>query len=70
MTMDFADILNTLDSRLPCGEDLEYDADFLQLQRAAAKGAFLAQHGGGHQVPAEKVADDERGDLAAVQAAR
>lgn len=36
MTMDFADILNTLDSRLPCGEDLEYDADFLQLQRAAA----------------------------------
>lgn len=36
MTMDFADILNTLDSRLPCGEDLEYDADFLQLQQAAA----------------------------------
>ncbi|MFD4836168.1 type VI secretion system protein TssA [Achromobacter sp. NPDC058515] len=34
--MDFADILNTLDSRLPCGEDLEYDADFLQLQQAAA----------------------------------
>lgn len=33
MTMEFADILNTLDSRLPCGEDLEYDADFLQLQR-------------------------------------
>lgn len=36
MTMEFADILNTLDSRLPCGEDLEYDADFLQLQQAAA----------------------------------
>lgn len=36
MTMDFADILNTLDSRLPRGEDLEYDADFLQLQQAAA----------------------------------
>lgn len=36
MTMDFADILNTLDSRLPCGDDLEYDADFLQLQQAAA----------------------------------
>ncbi|WP_129525723.1 type VI secretion system protein TssA [Achromobacter agilis] len=34
--MEFADILNTLDSRLPCGEDLEYDADFLQLQQAAA----------------------------------
>ncbi len=36
MTMEFADILNTLDSRLPCGKDLEYDADFLQLQQAAA----------------------------------
>ena len=34
--MEFADILNTLDSRLPCGEDLEYDPDFLQLQQAAA----------------------------------
>ena len=36
MTMEFADILNTLDSRLPCGEDLEYDPDFLLLQQAAA----------------------------------
>lgn len=36
MTMELADILNTVDSRLPCGEDLEYDPDFLQLQQAAA----------------------------------
>lgn len=33
--MEFADILTALDPRLPCGEDLEYDADFLQLQQAA-----------------------------------
>ncbi|WP_459615766.1 type VI secretion system protein TssA [Bordetella sp. 2513F-2] len=33
--MEFADILKTLDPSLPCGEDLEYDADFLQLQQAA-----------------------------------
>jgi type VI secretion system protein ImpA len=34
-TMEFADILTALDPRLPCGEDLEYDADFLLLQQAA-----------------------------------
>ncbi|WP_156414266.1 type VI secretion system protein TssA [Bordetella sp. N] len=33
--MEFADILTALDPRLPCGEDLEYDADFLLLQQAA-----------------------------------
>jgi type VI secretion system protein ImpA len=37
MTMEFAEILSTLDPRLPCGEDLEYDADFLRLQQAAAE---------------------------------
>jgi type VI secretion system protein ImpA len=37
MTMEFADILSALDPRLPCGEDLEYDADFLRLQQAAAE---------------------------------
>ncbi|MCD0503054.1 type VI secretion system protein TssA [Bordetella petrii] len=35
--MEFADILTALDSRLPCGEDLEYDAEFLQLQQAAVE---------------------------------
>ncbi|ARP91778.1 hypothetical protein CAL14_17020 [Bordetella genomosp. 9] len=35
--MEFAEILSTLDPRLPCGEDLEYDPDFLQLQQAAAE---------------------------------
>lgn len=33
--MEFADILTALDARLPCGEDLEYDPDFLLLQQAA-----------------------------------
>jgi len=33
--MEFADLLKTLAPSLPCGEDLEYDADFLQLQQAA-----------------------------------
>ncbi|WP_050486044.1 type VI secretion system protein TssA [Bordetella bronchiseptica] len=33
--MEFADLLKTLTPSLPCGEDLEYDADFLQLQQAA-----------------------------------
>jgi type VI secretion system protein ImpA len=33
--MEFADILTALDPRLPCGEDLEYDAEFLLLQQAA-----------------------------------
>jgi type VI secretion system protein ImpA len=33
--MEFADILSALDPHLPCGEDLEYDADFLLLQQAA-----------------------------------
>jgi type VI secretion system protein ImpA len=37
MTMEFAEILSTLDPRLPCGEDLEYDADFLRLQQSAAE---------------------------------
>ncbi|CAM4018963.1 type VI secretion system protein TssA [Bordetella tumulicola] len=35
--MEFADILTSLDSRLPCGEDLEYDPEFLQLQQAAVE---------------------------------
>ncbi|OZI63557.1 type VI secretion system protein TssA [Bordetella genomosp. 11] len=35
--MEFAEILSTLDPRLPCGEDLEYDADFLRLQQSAAE---------------------------------
>lgn len=35
--MEFADILTALDPRLPCGEDLEYDAEFLQLQQAAVE---------------------------------
>lgn len=35
--MEFADILTALDSRLPCGEDLEYDAEFLRLQQAAVE---------------------------------
>jgi type VI secretion system protein ImpA len=37
MNMEFAEILSTLDPRLPCGEDLEYDADFLRLQQSAAE---------------------------------
>ena len=35
--MEFADILTALDPGLPCGEDLEYDAEFLQLQQAAVE---------------------------------
>jgi type VI secretion system protein ImpA len=37
MSLEFADILSALDPRLPCGEDLEYDADFLRLQQSAAE---------------------------------
>jgi len=33
--MEFADLLKTLAPSLPCGEDLEYDPEFLQLQQAA-----------------------------------
>jgi len=32
-TMEFADLLKTIDPGLPCGDDLEYDAGFLQLQQ-------------------------------------
>ncbi|MVW70272.1 type VI secretion system protein TssA [Bordetella sp. 15P40C-2] len=35
--MEFADILTALDPQLPCGEDLEYDLEFLQLQQAAVE---------------------------------
>ncbi|WP_427184041.1 type VI secretion system protein TssA [Bordetella bronchialis] len=47
MTMEFAEIPSTLEGAapgraapgpwLPCGEDLEYDADFLRLQQSAAE---------------------------------
>lgn len=32
--MEFAELLKTLEPDLPCGEDLEYDPEFLQLQQA------------------------------------
>src|SRR5690606_12533053 len=49
--MEFADILTALDPRLPCGEDLEYDAEFLQLQQAAIERS--EQQFGSTIIPAE-----------------
>lgn len=49
--MEFADILNALNPQLPCGEDLEYDPEFLQLQQAAVERS--EQQFGSTIIPAE-----------------
>jgi type VI secretion system protein ImpA len=49
--MEFADILNALDPQLPCGDDLEYDPEFLQLQQAAV--ARSEQQFGSTIIPAQ-----------------